>query len=452
MADTVLATMRRGAMPKLPYDAEVEYIGRATGTPSVYIDTGFVWDGGDWVFDADIRPNSSTNENYIVSQYGSGQGVVYAFVYMPNYGVRLAYNSNTAGSQSVSPSFYGAWHHWHCDYSDGNQHLKVDDDIDLSATRAWKNGVTESAMRIVIGGMQTSGGMANDVDFGAIRIEHAGDKVLDLIPVRFTNELGVSEGAMYDRVSGQLFRNAGTGAFVVGPDKQTYTQSLGVLMPQKDAEPTARDYVQDGLIAMWDGIENAGWGTHDANAPVDLVTNTRLKTVGGVLTTDTTFDAPAGAYYYTNVEEFRQALNARDFTFETVVRAEKGSNNGIVSIDSRGLWIYASIDYNVSTVNCMAKSYAQGASPRFRNEGMFSICVVGRQTPSLFLNGIEYQFSYGDLDEAKNNTFFIGGMNGIAVFASALKKFGNVRLYSRALTADEISHNYAVDKARFKLT
>ena len=41
------------------------------------------------------------------------------------------------------------------------------------------------------------------------------------IPVRFTNEDGVSEGAMYDKVSGQLYRNAGTGAFVIGPDKAT---------------------------------------------------------------------------------------------------------------------------------------------------------------------------------------------------------------------------------------
>lgn len=40
-----------------------------------------------------------------------------------------------------------------------------------------------------------------------------------MIAVRFTNEQGVSEGAMYDRVSGQLFRNAGTGAFTIGPDK-----------------------------------------------------------------------------------------------------------------------------------------------------------------------------------------------------------------------------------------
>lgn len=41
----------------------------------------------------------------------------------------------------------------------------------------------------------------------------------DFIPVRFTNEQGVSEGAMYDRVSGQLFCNQGTGDFVIGPDK-----------------------------------------------------------------------------------------------------------------------------------------------------------------------------------------------------------------------------------------
>ena len=46
-----------------------------------------------------------------------------------------------------------------------------------------------------------------------------GSVLFDAIPVRFTNENGVSEGAMYDRVSGNLFRNAGTGAFVIGSDK-----------------------------------------------------------------------------------------------------------------------------------------------------------------------------------------------------------------------------------------
>lgn len=70
-------------------------------------------------------------------------------------------------------------------------------------------------------------------------------KLVDMIAVRFTNELGQPEGAMYDRVSHKLFRNMGTGNFIIG----------------RDVNPiSARSYINDGLIAMWDGIENSGWG------------------------------------------------------------------------------------------------------------------------------------------------------------------------------------------------
>ena len=49
--------------------------------------------------------------------------------------------------------------------------------------------------------------------------------------------------------------------------------------------PTARDYVQDGLIAMWDGIENAGWGVHNQNERsiwVDLVGGHNMVIKGAV--------------------------------------------------------------------------------------------------------------------------------------------------------------------------
>lgn len=46
-----------------------------------------------------------------------------------------------------------------------------------------------------------------------------GAALIDLIPVRFMNETGQQEGAMYDKVSKQLFRNKGTGSFIIGPDK-----------------------------------------------------------------------------------------------------------------------------------------------------------------------------------------------------------------------------------------
>jgi hypothetical protein len=48
-----------------------------------------------------------------------------------------------------------------------------------------------------------------------------GDRILvrNFIPIRFTNENNQTEGAMYDKVTKQLFRNAGTGSFIIGPDK-----------------------------------------------------------------------------------------------------------------------------------------------------------------------------------------------------------------------------------------
>lgn len=58
-----------------------------------------------------------------------------------------------------------------------------------------------------------------------------GIRIVDFIPVRFTNENGVTEGAMFDRANPNvgmnhdgsarddgLYRNLGTGAFVIGPD------------------------------------------------------------------------------------------------------------------------------------------------------------------------------------------------------------------------------------------
>lgn len=47
-----------------------------------------------------------------------------------------------------------------------------------------------------------------------IQVSSTGGILGDFIPVRVG-----TEGCFYDRVSGRIFRNAGTGAFVIGPDK-----------------------------------------------------------------------------------------------------------------------------------------------------------------------------------------------------------------------------------------
>ena len=47
----------------------------------------------------------------------------------------------------------------------------------------------------------------------SFRLDKAGERVLDLVPVRIDDV-----GYMYDRVSGRLFGNAGSGKFLLGPD------------------------------------------------------------------------------------------------------------------------------------------------------------------------------------------------------------------------------------------
>jgi len=39
-------------------------------------------------------------------------------------------------------------------------------------------------------------------------------------------------------------------------------------LPSPAVEITARNYVQSGLIAHWDALENAGYGVHDGTAKV----------------------------------------------------------------------------------------------------------------------------------------------------------------------------------------
>ena len=50
------------------------------------------------------------------------------------------------------------------------------------------------------------------------RLHKGGELVRDFIPVRFTNDDRFTEGALYDRVSGEFFTNQGTGSFIIGPD------------------------------------------------------------------------------------------------------------------------------------------------------------------------------------------------------------------------------------------
>lgn len=186
----------------LPYDAEVDYI---ASDGKSYINTGIVP-----VLSSTIecsfkvlrgRPDvvfSGISKNGIgITNWSSGGLACY-------FG-----NVGYIPSSGVIPIGVGTAYNLIID----SQYLRIDSQsIFLGATKMGSS----NAMMLL---RQTWTASSGITAISFFRHSDNNANITEMIPVRFTNENGVSEGAMYDRVSGKLFRNAGMGAFVIGPDK-----------------------------------------------------------------------------------------------------------------------------------------------------------------------------------------------------------------------------------------
>ena len=190
---------------KLPYDAEVEYL-ESTGTQ--WIDTGIIPDANTGLQLFSASP-VNTNDAYIAGERNDTGNTRWLIGWSAiakwycGYGETII--SNVDGSPILtSINFLGDGLFKVGDsYSNKLPSLSYSPlyNIRLFGSAGVVAAYTSSAVKIY-----------------SAKISAANILLRDFIPVRFTNELGQSEGAMYDRVSGQLFRNAGTGAFIYGND------------------------------------------------------------------------------------------------------------------------------------------------------------------------------------------------------------------------------------------
>lgn len=189
----------------LPYDAEVEYI-ETSGTQR--INTGVLLSditgkaGSHIVLSLELT--NTTRGMYQVNGWGNN----------PQVGIRAgatAYWQNYAtGNQAVQANVnYVAT----LDLSGTRGVLKVDGYNDLTAG----GNTLASAQPFIIGAMIAANGTFSNYIWQKIhycKIYNGNTLVFDAIPVR----VGTT-GYMYDKVSGVLFGNEGTGDFIVGPDK-----------------------------------------------------------------------------------------------------------------------------------------------------------------------------------------------------------------------------------------
>ena len=218
--------------------------------------------------------------------------------------------------------------------------------------------------------------------------------------------------------------------------------------------PTAKDYVQSGLVAMWDGIENAGWGVHDPNATTwrDLVGSHVLSFPATPSWTD-------NAYILDGVADHAPSCPAQDIfnaivtglvTIEIASKSTDGTaygNNGFFGlgrVDLRSFWFWNNARVTIRGTetgiagmieNNTAATYSLGSSGAFKNGLMLSTLTFGSQEAG-------GSFYIGRIPVYKSQVGIYDAIHGV---------IHSLRVYSRALTAQEIAHNYAIDKARFNL-
>lgn len=202
---------------RLPYDAEVEYL-ESTGTQ--YVDTGYRMNNNcriELLVSAETTTGISRNVFGCRTSFASKN---FSSNSVPLYGYTVDFNnSNTTAYRVTVPVDTRFIAHIVADKDERTIYNETTGaTIATNATPCPDVFTCDYSAYL----FHTSGSpfqshmMVGRMYF--VKMWDNGVLVRDFIPVRFTNENGVTEGAMFDKVSGTLFRNAGTGAFVIGPD------------------------------------------------------------------------------------------------------------------------------------------------------------------------------------------------------------------------------------------
>lgn len=259
------------------------------------------------------------------------------------------------------------------------------------------------------------------------------------------------------------------------------TQLTGVVLPDgvraasivrallSVTAPTARSYVRGShLIAQWDGIENAGFGQHDAGRayPVDLRGGLVPEVTGTLPATDDCFKFGSG-YMKFDAPAIIQSINFGHTTVELVLRNGGAgiNNNGgyfCAGNGSRAFWTYqqgsamqGDISYRAA-ISGNASDYAD-SMPAVGGWRTYSYVLAECRNDSFVARNGELLGHRGNPNETRldcystfctDNELYLGFLpNKWSVMAKA--DVLSIRVYDCLLTREEIAQNVRVDKARF---
>ena len=229
--------------------------------------------------------------------------------------------------------------------------------------------------------------------------------------------------------------------------------ALGISGEKYAMEPTAvsaASYVQDCLIAQWDGIENAGNLIHDDSSPiwVDLVGNHDATLTGNAEWAKNALVCLGGTY----AANADSALNRANVAQVEIVFESYG--DGIVASLAKGS-LDSTISVELVSGELMAMSVSKGSlGLKNRITGLeanklYSVSLQYSSTDFIlaFVNGTTtypyYRFGTNDF-----STLCFGG-RAQWTDRPCTGRIHSVRVYSRQLSESEVAYNLSIDQERF---
>lgn len=245
--------------------------------------------------------------------------------------------------------------------------------------------------------------------------------------------------------------------------------AVGALSMVAEAEVPTRAYIQEGLIAHWDGIENAGAGKEHAETSANWVD---LKQGAGIKS-NATGDSFDGRYFIaanvarTTSQHLSSAEPLTEATFEAFsqplsIIATKAFHNQLISFKSIG-----SLEFDSTLGGFSASAFmsdeASGTTPCSFDSGYGDLSeIVAAGALQTYAARIATGSCRGSVNgEPRRQT---EGRKPTEVFvsksaadtrlsfggANLTTKTGSLRVYNRQLSDAELFHNHKIDRARFE--
>ncbi len=239
----------------------------------------------------------------------------------------------------------------------------------------------------------------------------------------------------------------------------------------RTASMGADAYVQNGLVAQWDAIENAGRGVH-SDAPAvwkdlagsrDIPTNSFVfGATSAMLASNVTVAIPFGSVMAASATKTVEGVFHTDGTFDAWNMARmdvlNAGNDGVIAFrnvnDCYRIGIFTDAGRHAFYTYNADAAFA-GLSRILSNANYSAVFAPDAAQSSMWING--EAFTKGLATDAGGPNYYYNTVSGFAHndnlhlqnLSRANLHYASIRVYSRALTDEERNANYAVDKARF---